>query len=98
MQKVVLFLCFTIVVFGQTRLELKDDFVNNCYQTAINENSALDEGRVADYCKCVFDITANNISTEDLIKADNMQSKQHKMFMDKMFKSIDKCLYNIYEE
>lgn len=98
MRKFVLLLCFVVAGFAQTRLDLKDDFVNSCYSTAIRDNSTLDEGRVADYCKCVFDITAYKMSTEELIKADNMQSKQYKMFMDAMAKSVDKCLYNIYLE
>ena len=98
MKKIFLLLSVAVVVFGQTRLEMKDDFVNSCYSTAIANNPGLDEGRVADYCKCVFDITAYKMTTADLVKADNAHSKQNKTFMDIMAKSIDKCLYNIYAE
>lgn len=98
MKTILLILCIATAGFSQTRLDLKDDFVNSCYATAMQDNTALDEGRVADYCKCVFDITAHQMSTQDLIKADNMQSKENKIFMDKMATSVDKCLYNIYLE
>ena len=100
MKKFLFLIGLSSILFAQTKIEIKDTFVDVCYNTAQNESAGVFEAtRLSDYCKCVFDVASANISVNDLIVADkDPNSRQSKIFLDNVNKSVGKCTYNIIEK